>query len=535
MRDLFVPVYKDGREQLQAEHVYNIDELPLLDLLLSCKESTTRARRGEEGAFYKVHYLEIPCAFDIETTNVYSRTYDGKIDPLQRPFAFMYHWQMCIGKYVVFGRTWEEWLKCLKSISDRMHLSYENRLVIYVHNLLFEFQFCRRFLHIEEGFYKEPYKPLKVVTADGFEFRDSLALSNMSLEQFCKNSKGCLHRKAAGDLDYNVIRTAATPLSDKELGYCYNDVAGLAECIADRMQENTLASMPMTSTGYVRRDCRNAMRKNKNNRRLFQETALSPALYGMFKECFRGGNTHANAAMANRTISGRIYSYDITSSYPAVIMEEYYPIGAWSEYEWEDQKKNDPNMEKYCYIFQVLIEKPRYIGKCGIPYISISKCSHYTPGETWQEDNGRIRSADYIEMTILEIDWKIIKETYNFDNYYIRNMYAAKRGPLPKEFKSVVMDYFEKKTRLKGLKDDDSIYLYNKAKNLLNALFGMTTTHIDMDMILYQAGRYDEGVLQEFYLKGRPLEELLEKFYKSRNSFLPYQWGVYHRSCPQPP
>ena len=526
MKDLFVPVFINGKEQPRLEHVYTIRELPLLDLMLSCKESISRGQRG-----YKVHYLEIPCAFDIETTNIFTRTPEGRIDPDFRPYAYMYHWQMCIGRYVVFGRTWDEWLQLLDRLIREMDLSREKRLVVYVHNLPFEFQFFRRFVNVTEGFYKDPYKPLKVVVDNCIEFRCSLALSNMSLEQFCKQSKSCIHRKAAGDLDYTVIRTAATPLTNKELGYCYNDVAGLAECIYDRMQDDTLAAIPMTSTGYVRRECRNRMRTNKKNRRMFLESRLDPKLYAMFKEAFRGGNTHANAAMAGRTIRGPIYSYDITSSYPAVMMEEYYPMSGWSEYTVEEQLENDPDMNKYCYIFQVLIEQPEYIGTCGIPYISQSKCSHITEGPDYLEDNGRIRRAEYLEMTILEIDWKIIRKTYRMSGYRIRNMYAAQRGPLPAEFKEVVMDYFRRKTQLKGLKDADSVYLYNKSKNLLNALFGMTTTRLDLDRIVYKPGDPEH----EFQPEGKTLQELLYKFYTGRNSFLPYQWGVYHRTCSQPP
>ena len=196
----------------------------------------------------------------------------------------------------------------------------------------------------------------------------------------------------------------------------------------------------------------------------------------------------------------------------------------------QDQLRNDPGMDKYCYIFEVLIEDPEYIGSCGIPYIPVSKCSHITEGDNYLEDNGRIRRAAYVEMTVLEIDWKIIRKTYKMAAYRIRNMYAAKRGQLPAEFKSVVMDYFRKKTQLKGLKDPDSEYLYNKSKNLLNACFGMTTTRLDMDMV-----KYDPKREMEYYTEGKTLEELLTKFYKSRNSFLPYQWGVYHRSRPRPP
>lgn len=528
MFDLFVPVYESGWYK-RLEHVYTIEELPLLGLMLNCKESTTRARR-ENGKYYKIHYLELPCAFDIETTNIYQRNEKGQIDNAQRPFSFMYHWQMCIDRYVVFGRTWEQWLRALEYISDNMHLSMEKRLVIYVHNLPFEFQFFRRFVTVVDGFYRDPYKPLKVVLNNGIEFRDSQALSNMSLDAFCKNSIGCIHRKAAGDLDYDVIRTAATPLSEKEQGYCYNDVAGLAECIRAKMRDDTLAHMPMTSTGYVRRDCRNSMRKNKKNRRMFLGSQLSPDVYRMFKSAFRGGNTHANAARAGKTINGPVYSYDITSSYPAVMMEEEYPAGAFSSYDPGRQAEQDPEMEKYCYIFELLLVNPRYKGSCGIPYISISKCSHYTEVEGWQEDNGRIRSAAYIEMTVLDVDWKIIKETYSFDSYHIRNMYAAQKAPLPAEFKSVVMDYFRQKTTLKGLEDPDSVYLYGKYKNLLNACFGMTTTRLDMDII-----QYKPHAEPEYQSEGKPLEELLEKFYKSRNSFLPYQWGVYHSICPQAP
>ena len=193
-------------------------------------------------------------------------------------------------------------------------------------------------------------------------------------------------------------------------------------------------------------------------------------------------------------------------------------------------------MDKYCYIFQILIADPEYIGSSGIPYISVSKCSHITEGKDYQEDNGRVRRAEFLEMTILEIDWKIIRKTYKMSWYKIRDIYAAARGPLPAEFKKVVMDYFRRKTQLKGLKDPDSKYMYEKSKNMLNALFGMTTTRLDMDLILYDPEHVnDEGEIQEYYTEGKSLDALLNKFYKSRNSFLPYQWGVYHSPCPRSP
>ena len=53
----------------QKETIYDIHELSFLDKLLSCKDSRKRG----------VHYLDIPCAFDIETTNIYEKDEKGNV------------------------------------------------------------------------------------------------------------------------------------------------------------------------------------------------------------------------------------------------------------------------------------------------------------------------------------------------------------------------------------------------------------------------------------------------------------------------
>ena len=532
MRQISVPVTINGEDRQQLEFIYNIDEVPFLDLMLRSKTSTKSQVQNKVA--HKIHYHELICAFDIETTNMFARDDNGRISKLFRPYAFMYQWQVCLDKYVIFGRRWEEWQRLMNLISNNMHLDDTNRLVMWVHNLPFEFNFCRRFMTVTDGFYKEPYKPLRVMTSWGIEFRCSQALTNMSLAAFCKNSKSCIHRKAEGDLEYNQIRTAATPLSELEEGYCYNDVRGLCEALSDRLQGETMASVPMTSTGFVRRDGRNAMRGGnipdkkeakrvaKLNRRMFENTALSADLYRMHREGFRGGNTHANAFYANRIINEESYGADITSEYPTVMMIDYMPMSAFNEYPPEKQQQSDPCMNKYCYIFRVLINNPVFHAPHGIPYIPISKCTHYIQGADWQEDNGRIRRAEYVEMTVTEIDWKIICRQYKMDVYKIKDMYAAQRGQLPKEYKEIIMKYYRLKTTLKGKHNPDDEYMYQKYKNMLNALYGMMTTRIDQSTVLYHPGEPEEFTFEE-----KPLEEILEKFYKSRNSFLPYQWGVW--------
>ena len=111
----------------------------------------------------------------------------------------MYHWQFCFDDQVVFGRTWKSYQALLHSLEVNLNLSSKNRLVIYVHNLGFEFQFMRRFIDVAEGFFMERYKPLKVVTTGGIEFRCSALLSNMKLSKFCENEKNVIHYKLSGE------------------------------------------------------------------------------------------------------------------------------------------------------------------------------------------------------------------------------------------------------------------------------------------------------------------------------------------------
>ena len=71
-----------------------------------------------------------------------------------RPYAYMYHWQFCIENSVVFGRRWEEFTEFLRRLHDALYLASNRRLVVFIHNTAFEFQFMRRFFYVTDGFYK---------------------------------------------------------------------------------------------------------------------------------------------------------------------------------------------------------------------------------------------------------------------------------------------------------------------------------------------------------------------------------------------
>ena len=190
------------------------------------------------------HYSNYVATFDIETSKVEKGNdeYEG----------FMYHWQFCINGIVVFGRSWIEFARLIYYLYRKLKLSSNNKLVVYVHNLSYEFHFMYNLFDITDVFCIDKRKVLKFIL-DGFiEMRCSYYLSNMNLGKFIENTANTIHIKSKGDLDYNKLYLPSSKLTEKELGYCYNDVVGLFECILEKLQEFNLNQIPLTSTSYVR-------------------------------------------------------------------------------------------------------------------------------------------------------------------------------------------------------------------------------------------------------------------------------------------
>lgn len=456
----------------------------------------------------KTYYYNISSAFDIETTTIIPNNTDEK------PFGYMYQWQFCLVDCVVFGRTWEEFMLFMDNLRNAMQLDNFNRLVVYVHNLAFEFQFMHQFLELDELFCKDSRKPMKYYSR-GFEFRCSYFLSNMSLSKFCENCQNVTHYKMIDKYDYRKIRTPDTPLTETEKSYCYNDVKGLCECIDFMLWNDTILSIPLTNTGYVRREYRQAMKENPQNRTNFVNTALNAKHYEMLKKAFRGGNTHANRHLSGLILSD-VWSFDIQSSYPSAIMLDDYPITPFMPVTLDNEEKLRYYMDNYCLVLEVEFFNIELNHNEVIPYLDVAHCK-----EKYNivNDNGRVLSADYVSITLTNIDLDIILRTYHSDGYNIKYAICSKRGKLPDELRKKMLEFYTAKTVLKGVEGKE--YEYMKSKNRVNSTFGMMVTAIDHEEVCFNPDSFEWGVERE------PLEKYLEDFYKSRNNFLSYQWGVF--------
>lgn len=479
----------DGIKQDIVYTAYNFPEEIFFNI------PTIRDRHGNT-------YYNIECAFDIETSTIQERV-------LSESKAFMYHWQFCIHNTVVFGRTWEEYCLFIEKIGKIMELSKSRILVIYVHNLSYEAKFLESFFKFDKVFSRSKRKPIRI-NSGGIEYRCSYILSNMSLYRFCKNTPKCKYYKLEGEeYDYNKIRTPETKLTESELQYCYNDVRGLCECIRHRLETDTIVSIPMTSTGYVRREFRKEMKKSSKNYYNFKKLALNETTYKLMKSIFRGGDTHANYIYSGELLEN-VHSYDKSSSYPAAIMYDKYPVTRWKKVNDNLFPKYNKKDTAYIGVFRfknIVLKKGKYM-----PYIDHYHCK---VANNERLDNGRILSASEIIIPLCDVDVNIILNTYNIESMSVSNLYTAKKGYLPIEERKLLLKMYREKTRLK--KGDQ--YEYNKYKNAINSVYGMQVTDIVRDNIEYKEG--------EYIVEKQNIKEALNRYYNNPQSFLSYQHGVY--------
>ena len=454
-------------------------------------------------------YQRHPMTFDIETSKI-SKDNDGHYE------AFMYIWQICIEGNVVFGRRWEELQEFMKNVINAYKLTEGERVVVYVHNLSFEFQFIQDYFNFVDVFAMASRSILTAKTAH-LEFRCSYKLSNMSLAKFIENTPNTLHYKGIDDLDYATVRTPDTPLTEVEYGYCFNDVKGLYESVMELLNEDNIATIPLTSTGYVRRDCRHAMNKNKNNRKMFLRSRLTLLQYKLLRECFRGGNTAGDRYLTNLILK-QVGSYDLSSSYPFQMIAREYPVGKWNYGVIPDIRTLEEYNRKYCTIARYTFKNIRLRDEKPIPYIPQSKC--IALGDDREIYNGRILHADFLTISMTNIDFDIVREQYEYDEIAVEEFHYSRKGLLPKELRDTIMYYFEKKSNLKG--DEEHYYEYMKSKNKLNSIYGMTVTNILNTEIEYHDGEYTEKKMTE-----EEMQEALDKYYMNHRSFLNYSWGVF--------
>ena len=477
----------------------------------------------------KIRYYNLPCAFDIETTNIND-------DPKNR-MAFPYHMQLMIKTYFIRCRTIEQLGQIFTKLKQNYGLDGKKRLIMYVHNLPFEFQFIRCYFHFCDCMSKSQRQVYKVFFDQfGIEMRDSCALSGMSLAKTAENLTWPEHssiRKLKGDLDYKPVRFPSTRLTEAEKGYCFNDVKIICCYIEEqiKMYHGDITRIPLTNTGRVRRFVRNHCFSNveKNEKtgkkfcrykQMIRRLTLEPLEYGYLKQAFLGGYTHANAMYSTKMLKD-VHSIDFTSSYPTVMLSEKYPMSKGAFIDNLNITSYD-DFVKYLNdrLAVVEVELTDLETKPEVPddYLSDSRVREKSKDVI--QNNGRIHKASYVKEILTNIDLEMVVKAYSFTSIRITSGWFYYKNYLPKEIIECVLEFYEKKTTLKGVKGMEAEYLLKKG--MLNSLYGMCVTDICKD---------EENCTFENGWSTNPSEGreavLIDEYNKDPNRFLSYAWGVF--------
>lgn len=481
-----------------------------------------KARKAHKHSPKKRDTLNAVCAFDIETTTLNLPIIDDK---KQNAHAFMYIWQWQINDKTFIGRTWDDFrmfvsalLDVLKRIKADKKLNALPTMISWVHNLGFEFEYLSGIYDFssDECFFRDVRDPIWCRMYDCIEFRCSYIQTNMSLKQLTQ-TMGVEEKLSGQKFDYSKIRYPSTELTDYELEYCIRDVRSLVECMRLKMEKDgdNLHTIPLTSTGYVRRDCVLSLESYRVKLKdiLPDDQYILPH-YKLLRAAFRGGNTHANARMTGKILTD-VTSYDMASCYPAQQLTKKFPMGKWH---FIDNRLSFERIMNFIglqyavvglYTFRHLRLKNK---REPIPYVSFSRTKSYGV----RLDNGRILEAEYSEMALTEYDLQIVLRQYAYDEIGVKTAMVSRKDYLPESYRDVIRKYYEIKTKLKPPKGEEAPYIYGKSKEKLNGIFGMSCQNVVRQDIVYDHGKY--------LISGYDDAGAIAAIKKAK---FPYCWGVY--------
>lgn len=450
-------------------------------------------------------------------------------------------------------------------LAKDLNLDPNHRIITIIHNASYDLSYLLPYIRKympqghKYGIFDSPNKCI-IYRQNCFEFRCTFRLTNTSLYKWSNEMK-VDHVKQIGMYDYNKVLYQDSELSRKEINYGTYDVLAMVEAWKKQLAKfgDDITTVPLTSTGYVRRILRRASRHDCYYRQnYFWDNQLSLDQMDMCLNAFAGGYTHNNRFLKDEILTppdGTTGKHrDFRTAYIEHLVNDPLPWGRPIDY--YDITRPICRMVKM-NIDKVLSLSPEYFTVTKIhiynirlkdknvtmPYFQVSKMFN----KSWKvdgkgnkkrelnyfQDNGRllfmVPDSGHFVTYLDNYQLEIIKDQYTFQ-YIIEKVLIIKNMPMPAVLKEPIDLLFTQKSDLKkeyhelrkkhGEFDERTIqklYELNQVKKLLNAIYGCFVT----------------SPLRRNHMEGSPElrsdeerhQELL-KYYHAMTNFLPYQVGI---------
>lgn len=454
---------------------------------------------------------------DTESTTI--THYDEKTKKTIVDKCFCYTYQISVGEhhYAIY-RTPEQllmFIACLNSLLEsrnRKHAEYGEPIpecIIWVANLSHEWSFLKYRLTDDYDISKclaKSNRDVLNIDFGNFVLRECIGLFGHSLSDIAKN--WTVTQKLKGDLDYDLIRTSETPLTDQEKQYCINDVIILSEMhtavLNAYKQNNGGVVLPNTTSGFVRLKLKESIRNDddltaereqynfkhpkkqvktnlqylcKQNHRLFIDQ-YQWSICRTYGYC--GGLCGSNIDYAGKT-QHNVQCVDLTSDYPAQLLHKRYPAGALRKGKM-DQWDNILKSNKPYFVLarikkldskshHATMSKHKVLNMSNDTYIE-----HYGAVRNLIVYNGKIRRAENLIVLLNDVDIRAYGHIYKqFEMSPIAVYYFDRYEKIPKWlFNSIVSDYVTKaKLKIAGMNDTVE---YTDAKRNINTYYGVLAT-----------------------------------------------------------
>ena len=478
--------------------MYTSARLPLRDI-----EPKIYRKPGNKGIF-----VDNIIALDIEDTS-YFVTPEGGVclfDPLRPKItedyekgALCYHWQVTIDGNEFYGRELDDLKGFLQDLIDWAPTA---KKIIYVHHLAHEFGFLRNILEPTKVFARKAHLPMYFDFGKCLQFRCSYHLTHMSLDSW---GKSIGHHKLKGALDYHRLRTPLTDLTPLERWYSMEDIRVMYYGLRRYLNKyQHIVDIPLTQTGELRRDLQPRMQYSPW---LWACTKLIPPTmhdHLWMLDSFVGGTVIASSLHRDKLITDPLWMYDISSSYPWVLISERYPLTPLCKIRTPELIKKYMAHSDYTFIVELACESVQAITGC----LSLSG-SKTRGGHNVKVNNGRVVSADYFEVTLTKPDFELFKLTYT-GKFKIKEIRFSKLGYLPDTFRRYVLELYKNKTMYKDVPGYED--LYATSKMLINALFGLCVFRAMSDDIEY-IGDQIKTVGKKKYKTWAPVPMDSERYY----------------------
>lgn len=409
---------------------------------------------------------------DIETSTL-TQTEEGKEIPkavwLSYGYCNLYSYT---GERVKAGyfRTWEQFKIILSAYEQQFTGS---QLLCFVHNLGYEFDFLLKNVSRPSKMLSNSTHRVISCTLEDFkqiEFRCTLMLSMHTL-RYLGEQLGFEKLYS----DYRFI-LPSDEVTFNEKVYCITDCDVCAKYVVSLIKEfGKLRDIPYTKTGRVRKTFYKFYNDLYEKEKPEWDKLPPEDCYQAMLDAFAGGCVFSNPYFTGRIVYN-VHSYDITSSYPFAMLSELFPYTIERKYDFTRAVLSKP----------FWIAKLRFndiVSKYPWQWLSISKMNDSDPA-TSQWFNGKLIQSKWVVRTITNVDYELIKQTYNFSSVDILEYYACEKyDVLPPPYIETIKVYAEKKSNLKEIvkktPKESPNYItinaeYNLAKNDFNSIYGMS-------------------------------------------------------------